>query len=128
MNIVLNACRKLKEPVGHILFDGPPGLGKTSLAGIVAAELAGSQSIPVERLARAPAALARLLVIRLAEQATGTYAPQAGERVAEIIALGRRGGSAELHVGAGAGAVIEDGMLRMRRLEPRAPRVTPPAG
>jgi hypothetical protein len=57
---------------------------------IVAAELAGSQSIPVERLARAPAALARLLVIRLAEQATGTYAPQAGERVAEIIALGRQ--------------------------------------
>ena len=24
--ITLNACKKLKEPLGHILFDGPPGL------------------------------------------------------------------------------------------------------
>ncbi len=32
------------------------------------------------------------LVIALAEQATGTYVPQAGGRVAELIALGRRGG------------------------------------
>jgi tRNA(Ile)-lysidine synthase len=95
---------------------------------IVAAELGGSDSIPVERLAQVPAALARLLVIRLAEQAAGTYVPQAGERVQEIIALGRRGGSSELHVGAGAGAVVEEGMLRMRRLEPRRPRMPPPAG
>src|SRR3954469_8167060 len=32
LGIVLNACRKLKEPLSHILFDGPPGLGKTSFA------------------------------------------------------------------------------------------------
>ena len=26
LGIVINACKKLKEPVSHILFAGPPGL------------------------------------------------------------------------------------------------------
>jgi holliday junction DNA helicase RuvB len=30
LGIVLKACKKLKEPLPHILFDGPPGLGKTT--------------------------------------------------------------------------------------------------
>src|SRR5579862_3192688 len=30
LKVVLNASRKLKEPIAHILFDGPPGLGKTT--------------------------------------------------------------------------------------------------
>jgi Holliday junction DNA helicase RuvB len=37
--IVLNACRKLKEPFPHILFDGPPGLGKTTFATVLPNEL-----------------------------------------------------------------------------------------
>src|SRR5947207_13636143 len=37
--IALNACRKLKEPLGHILFDGPPGLGKTTFATVLPNEL-----------------------------------------------------------------------------------------
>jgi Holliday junction DNA helicase RuvB len=37
--IVLEAARKRGQPVDHLLFAGPPGLGKTSLAGIVAAEM-----------------------------------------------------------------------------------------
>jgi hypothetical protein len=61
-------------------------------------------------------------VIRLAEDAAGTFVPQAGERVAEIVALGRRGGRAELHVGGLAGAVIENGELRMVKIEPRTQR------
>src|SRR5437899_4300925 len=40
--IVLNACRKLKEPLGHILFDGPPGLGKTMFATVLPNELGTS--------------------------------------------------------------------------------------
>ncbi len=39
LNIVLNACRKLKEPMAHILFDGPPGLGKTTFATVLPNEL-----------------------------------------------------------------------------------------
>jgi tRNA(Ile)-lysidine synthase len=86
------------------------------------AELGGASAIAVARLAQLPAALARLAVVRLAEQAAGTYVPQAGERVQELIALGARGGRAELHLGGGAGAVIEDGTLSMVRLPPRAVR------
>ncbi len=98
------------------------------LDALVSAELAGARTIDVERLAALAPALARLVLIRLAEQATGTYVPQAGDRVQEIVDLGRRGGRAELHVGAGAGAVIERGVLEMVRLPPRASRVTPPEG
>src|SRR5438876_4595935 len=89
------------------------------LDGLVADELARGPSITIARLGQLPAALARLIVIRLAEQAAGTYVPQAGERVAEILALGRRGGRAELHVGGLAGAVIENGVLEMVKLPAR---------
>ncbi len=39
LGIVLQAARRRRQPVDHLLFAGPPGLGKTSLAGIVAAEM-----------------------------------------------------------------------------------------
>src|SRR5881275_1684214 len=39
LGIVLNACRKLKEPMAHTLFDGPPGLGKTTFATVLPHEL-----------------------------------------------------------------------------------------
>lgn len=89
------------------------------LDALVDDELGGRRSIAISRLAQLPAALARLVVIRLAEEATGAYVPQAGARVPELLALGRRGGRAELHVGGMAGAVIRDGVLEMVRLPPR---------
>jgi len=39
LSIVLQAARQRRQPVDHLLFSGPPGLGKTSLAGIVATEM-----------------------------------------------------------------------------------------
>ena len=39
ISIALGAAKKRKEPLEHILFSGPPGLGKTTLAHIVAHEM-----------------------------------------------------------------------------------------
>ena len=39
LEIVLEAARRRGEAADHLLFAGPPGLGKTSMAGIVAAEM-----------------------------------------------------------------------------------------
>jgi tRNA(Ile)-lysidine synthase len=89
------------------------------LDALVREELAGASSIAIEQLERLPVALARMVVVRLAEEAAGTYVPQAGGRVQELIELGRRRGRSELHVGGQAGAVIEDGVLEMVKLPPR---------
>jgi len=39
LSVVLEAARRRGQAADHILFAGPPGLGKTSLAGIIAAEM-----------------------------------------------------------------------------------------
>jgi tRNA(Ile)-lysidine synthase len=97
--------------------------GETELLdALVDAELKGEASIAVERLAELPPALARLVAIRLAEDAAGTLVPQAGERVGEIVALAQHGGRAELHVGGLARAEVADGRLRFSRIEPRVQR------
>ncbi len=45
LTIFLEAARARGEPCEHVLLAGPPGLGKTSLAGIIAAEMGSSLRI-----------------------------------------------------------------------------------
>lgn len=44
LQIFVEAARRRGQPVDHLLFSGPPGLGKTSLAHIIAAEM-GAQCV-----------------------------------------------------------------------------------
>ena len=39
LQIMLNAARKRQEPLGHLLLDGPPGLGKTTFATVLPREM-----------------------------------------------------------------------------------------
>ena len=39
LEIFIEAAKQRGEPLDHVLFYGPPGLGKTTLAGIIAAEM-----------------------------------------------------------------------------------------
>ncbi len=40
--VAVRGSKTLKEPLGHILFDGPPGLGKTTFATVLPNELGTS--------------------------------------------------------------------------------------
>jgi len=39
LHIYVSAARKRNEPIDHVLLYGPPGLGKTTLAYIISAEM-----------------------------------------------------------------------------------------
>ena len=45
LNIYIEAAKTRGEPLDHVLFYGPPGLGKTTLAGIIANEMGTNMKV-----------------------------------------------------------------------------------
>ena len=54
LEISINAARKRKETLGHILLDGPPGLGKTTFATCIPRELGVSIQMTNGAILKAP--------------------------------------------------------------------------
>jgi tRNA(Ile)-lysidine synthase len=82
---------------------------------VVDTTLAGRDRIALTYLADLPPALARLIVRRLAEAATGGLCARASGRLDDILALGEGGA---LDVGDGARAVVSGGLLRFEATPP----------
>ena len=61
LSIFIEAARRRTEPLDHVLLHGPPGLGKTTLAGIIAAEMGVNIRITSGPAIEKPGALAALL-------------------------------------------------------------------
>jgi Holliday junction DNA helicase RuvB len=61
LKITLDAAKKRKEPLGHLLLDGPPGLGKTTLATVIPKELGTELQITSGPSLNAPKDLVSLL-------------------------------------------------------------------
>ncbi len=61
LSIYIEAARRRGEPLDHTLIYGPPGLGKTTLAGIIAAEMQGNIRITSGPAIERPGDLAALL-------------------------------------------------------------------
>ena len=61
LKVYIEAAKQREEPLDHVLFYGPPGLGKTTLAGIIANEMGTHIKIPSGPAIGKPGEMAAIL-------------------------------------------------------------------
>ena len=65
MKIYIEAAKERGESLDHVLFYGPPGLGKTTLAGIIANEMGVNLKITSGPAIEKPGEIAAILNLSL---------------------------------------------------------------
>jgi len=63
LSVSIQAAKERGEPLDHVLFSGPPGLGKTTLASIVASEMGGRFHSTAAPALSKPRDLAKILTL-----------------------------------------------------------------
>lgn len=61
LEVFIHAAKMRQEPLDHVLFYGPPGLGKTTLSGIIANEMGGHLKITSGPTIEKPGEMAAVL-------------------------------------------------------------------
>ena len=61
LSLYIEAARQREEPLDHVLFYGPPGLGKTTLAGIIANEMGVKMKVTSGPAIEKPGEIAAIL-------------------------------------------------------------------
>jgi Holliday junction DNA helicase RuvB len=61
LQVAIDAARKRREPLDHVLFHGPPGLGKTTLASLIAREMGVNFKVTSGPVLEKPADLVGML-------------------------------------------------------------------
>ena len=61
LEIYIKAAKERGEPLDHVLFYGPPGLGKTTLAGIIANEMGVNMKVTSGPAIEKPGEMAAIL-------------------------------------------------------------------
>lgn len=61
LSIYIEAAKRRNDPLDHVLFYGPPGLGKTTLAGIIAGEMGVKMKITSGPAIEKPGEMAAIL-------------------------------------------------------------------
>ena len=61
LSIYIESARQREEPLDHVLFYGPPGLGKTTLAGIIANEMGVKMKVTSGPAIEKPGEIAAIL-------------------------------------------------------------------
>jgi len=61
LKVYIEAAKSRREPLDHVLFYGPPGLGKTTLAGIIANEMGTNMKVTSGPAIEKPGEIAAIL-------------------------------------------------------------------